>query len=74
MRGGELDGERYAVQGHADLPDGDDVLRCELEVGLRGSHARDEEIDGRIGGIDLDGGLALEVGQGERPDLHPVLP
>ncbi|WP_395243986.1 hypothetical protein ACGGZK_17970 [Agromyces sp. MMS24-K17] len=72
-RGGQLDRERHAVEGHAHPGDVDGVLGGELEVGLHGPHAVDEEPHRR--GLQLAGPVddARGIGQGQRPELDAVL-
>ncbi len=69
--GGELEGQRLAVQPAADLDDRGDVLRVDLEPGRRRRAAIGEELDRRMGERLVDAGV--RAGPGQRRDLDQPL-
>src|SRR6185436_4526351 len=69
--GGELEGQRLAVQAAADLDDRGDVLRVDGEPGRRRGAAIGEELDRRVGERLVDAGV--RAGPGQRRDLDQPL-
>ena len=69
--GGQLEGQRLAVQPAADLDDRGDVLRVDGEPGRRRRAAIGEELDRRMGERLVDAGV--RAGPGQRRDLDQPL-